>query len=643
MEREKVFASFEEYPTYEGQDLGLTKSGSSWTLKVWAPTADLVLVNFYEDGIRGDMIGSENMTLRNNVWELVIDNPPAPFYAIQTVIDGIPMEEVVDPYVKMVGVNGRRGYFGLPSDASPEGWEGDVGPVVAGPNDMVIYELHVRDLSMHESSGIEHKGKFLGFTEKETSTPSGIKTGLAHLKELGITHVHILPSFDYRSIDETQLDENVFNWGYDPQNYNVPEGSYATDPYEPESRVTEMKAFVKALHDEGIGVILDVVYNHTGFTEESLFNQLVPKYYYRLRDDGSFSDASACGNETASERFMMRKFMQESMRYWMEEYHIDGFRVDLMGIHDIETMNLISRSLKEINPSVFIYGEGWTASSSPLPDSLRALKAHTLQLDDIAAFSDELRDGIKGHWSNKNDRGFVSGKEGTKESLKFGIVGAIDHPQVRYGEVNYTNMPWAREPSQTMSYVSCHDDMTLWDKLQVSTPHAGERELIKMHKLANTIVMTSQGVPFLHGGVDFLRSKMGVHNSFESSDTINSINWNRKEKYLSVFQYYQGLISLRQSHPAFRMGSAEMVRNNLRFLDGPDELVIGFQLADNANGDDWANVLVFFNGNGSSRQVTLPDGQWTAVLAQGEIDLDGLGRFSGQASLPGRSALILHD
>ncbi|MFY0689872.1 MAG: type I pullulanase [Cyclobacteriaceae bacterium] len=620
--------------------LGLSQTPSGWEFRVWSPVAEQMRLKFYATGVNGEMIAQHDMTKIDDVWSIKLKQVENQFYAFQAKIDGQWMQEVVDPYVKLVGVNGHRGYVGLPSVANPSDWQLDKRPIFEAPTDWVIYELNVRDLSMDASSNIDNKGKFLGFTEQGTKNNSGDATGLDHLKELGITHVHLLPSFDFRSIDETKLYENKFNWGYDPQNYNVPEGSFSTDPFDPMSRVQEFKQLVQSLHANGIGVILDVVYNHTGFTETSLFNQLVPNYYYRLNEDGSFSNASACGNETASEKKMMRKFMIESMVYWAEEYHLDGFRVDLMGIHDIETMNLITEALKAVYKDIFVYGEGWTASSSPLPDSLRAIKSNTQLLDNIAAFSDEFRDGVKGHWAEKTDKGFVSGKEGLKESIKFGIVASTKHQQVDYTKVNYADAPWAREPWQHMSYVSCHDDLTLWDKLKVSNPDEPDAELVKMHKLANTMVMTSQGVPFLHGGVDFLRSKNGDHNSFESPDEINSIKWDQKTVNKDVFRYYQELIRLRKQHPAFRMSSTVDIQHHLRFIDTSSDLLVGFQLSDNANGDSWKDIIVYFNGSKDSATIDLPEGNWTVTANNHQIALNGLEEADGQLTMAGRSAFI---
>ncbi|MDH5608175.1 MAG: type I pullulanase [Cyclobacteriaceae bacterium] len=634
---------YDDYTTYSGSDLGLTFHNGTWSLRVWSPLANDMKINFYSAADGDNPLGSESMTKTDNgVWLFEANDITGTYYTLQAKFEDKWNMEVVDPYVKMVGVNGRRAYVGIPSMADPDLWDQDRGPEVKAYTDMIIYELHVRDLSMNPASGITNKGKFLGFTEMGTQSPHGEYTGLSHMKELGITHVHLIPSFDFRSIDEAKLEKNIYNWGYDPLNYNVPEGSYSTDPSNPFSRILEFKKMVATLHQNGIGVILDVVYNHTGFTEESSFNQLVPGYYYRQREDGSFSDASACGNETASERPMMRKFMTESMKYWLEEYHIDGFRVDLMGIHDIETMNQLTKEIKALNPAAFVYGEGWTASSSPLPDSLRAIKANTSQLDAIAVFSDEFRDGLKGHWSDKEDKGFVSGKKGTKESVKFGLAGAIAHPQIDFAGVNYTDKAWAREPWQMMSYVSCHDDMTLWDKLKASNPEAGEPELIEMHKLANTLVMTSQGVPFLHGGVDFLRSKNGVHNSFESPDSINSIKWEMKGRYKDVFTYYQHLIRLRKEHPAFRLNSAEKVRQYLTFPETNHELVLAMNLDGSAVGDSWQTILIYYNGSQTDQVVDVPAGKWTVAGESGTLNLRGFRQVAGgKTPVAARSALLL--
>jgi len=643
----------ESLPVYKGNDLGLTYSPRKTVLKLWSPQADKVLVRLYTQGLGGTALLTEEMQKEKNgvwVWSKQ-QNLAGKYYTFQVYFDGQPLAETPGIYAKAVGANGKRAMILNLEDTNPKGWENDQRPTLKNFNDIIIYELHVRDFTIHKSSGAINRGKFLGLAETNTQGPKGIKTGLDHIKELGVTHVHLLPSFDYRSIDETKLDTKPYpyNWGYDPLNYNLPEGSYATNPYNGAVRIKEFKKMVQALHRQGLRVVLDVVYNHTGHTQKSYFNLEYPKYYYRLNENGSFSNASACGNETASEKFMMRKYIIESVKYWVQEYHLDGFRFDLMGIHDIETMNLISKELHKIDPTIFVYGEGWTAGTSPLPVHKQALKRNAYKLNNIAVFSDDIRDGIKGSWNKHEERGFASGKPGLEESIKFGIVAATQHPQVKYQQVNYSKAPYAKEPFQTINYVSCHDNHTLWDKLVESVkknePGISEQALIKMHLLANTIVLTSQGVAFLHAGVDFLRTKKGVENSFESPDDINQIDWNRKQQYLKVFKYYQKLIQLRKQHPAFRMTSSKQIREHLKFLDVSIPNVVAYRLSKNANGDSWKDIVVIFNGNRTVQTLDMPllsKGAWKVALLGQNIDLQGVARGNNtQVKLPGSAAMIL--
>jgi pullulanase len=421
--------------------------------------------------------------------------------------------------------------------------------------------------------------------------------------------------------------------------YNVPEGSFSTDPYDGRVRIREFKQMVQALHATGIGVVMDVVYNHTS-NLKTPFNQFAPGYFYRQTADGRYSDASACGNETASERAMMRKFMIESVVYWAKEYHVDGFRFDLMGIHDIETMNLIRDTLHKIDPSIFIYGEGWTAGNSPLPEEQRAVKKYTHRLDGIAAFSDDIRDGLRGPFSNAKEKGFVSGKTGTAESVKFGIVASTQHPQIAYQNVAYSKEPWAKEPYQAISYVSCHDDPTLFDRLEEANHGASEEELKKMDKLAQTVVLTSQGVAFLHSGAELLRTKHGVHNSYNSPDSINWIDWSRKVKYKDVFDYYKGLVALRKNHPSFRLPSTQLVQQHLRFTETNDPLFIAYTLT-GVKGDKWKEIVVLLNGDKKAKQFTLPSGKWMLAGDGNTISEKGLKQLSGKIALPGTTAFIL--
>lgn len=535
--------------------------------------------------------------------------------------------------VQAVGVNGQRGFVLNMTGTNPEGWESDVRPVVKSPADLVIYEMHHRDFSINRKDA-KYKGKFLALTE-----PWAIQ----HLKELGVNAIHILPSYDYGSVDETRLEMPQYNWGYDPVNYNVPEGSYSTNPYDPACRIREFKQMVQSLHKAGIRVILDVVYNHTYDIEHSNFQKLWPDYFYRKTADGQYSNGSGCGNETASEQPLMRKFMIESVKYWIQEYHIDGFRFDLMGCHDIETMNEIRKAVDEIDPTIFIYGEGWSAGQCALPTEQLGVKANVSKMPSISAFSDEIRDALRGPFDDDTKGAFLAGLSDAEESLKFGIVGAIRHPQVDMTRVNYSKEPWALEPAQMISYVSCHDDMCLTDRLRASIAGITETELIRLDLLAQTAVFTSQGVPFMLSGEELLRSKKGVHNSFESPDSINQLDWTNKEKYPQVFSYYKNLIALRKHHPAFRLGSADLVRKHLEFLDAPKQ-VVAFRLKDYAGRDDWRNIIVVLNASKESQSVRIPKGTYTVVCCDGTINEQGLGTCSGsEVTVNPQSALIIHN
>ena len=458
-----------------------------------------------------------------------------------------------------------------------------------------------------------------------------------------MTHVHLLPSYDYASVDETRLDENKYNWGYDPQNYNVPDGSYSTDPYDPSVRIKEFKQMVQALHKAGIRVVLDVVYNHTFNTAESNFERTVPGYFYRQMPDGSFADASACGNETASNRPMMRKYMIESVLHWINEYHLDGFRFDLMGIHDIATMNEIRKAATAVDPSIIIYGEGWAAKAPQMPEDSLAMKANTYRMPGIAAFSDEMRDGLRGPFNDNHQGAFLAGVPGGEESIKFGIVGAIKHPQVDNDLVNYSKASWAEQPTQMVSYVSCHDDMCLVDRLNASVPGITPQELIKLDKLAQTAVFTSQGIPFIYAGEEVMRDKKGVHNSYQSPDSINAIDWKRKAEHADVFAYYKGLIQLRKNHPAFRMGDADLVRKHLEFLPVEGSNLIAYRLKEHANSDAWEDIIVALNSRKEPAKLTVPEGKYTVVCKDGFISEKGLGTLYGsEVIVPAQSALIIY-
>lgn len=612
---------YDSYPVYKGNDLGLTFSSKNKVFKIWAPTAEQAQLIFYKEGVGGNPLSTYPMTKKEGgVWQADLSGEfKSWFYAFKVMINGQWQEEVPDPYAKVVGINGKRAMVVDLKETNPPGWEKDKSPLFKNKTDAILYELHVRDASIADNSGIKNKGKFLGLTETGTKNAEGFSTGLDHIKELGITHVHLLPSYDFYSLDESKPDKPQYNWGYDPLNYNVPEGSYSTNPYDGITRIKEFKQMVQAFHQNGLRVVMDVVYNHTRLTEESYFNQLVPGYYYRQTRDGKFSNATACGNETASERYMMRKFMLESVLYWVKEYHIDGFRFDLMGVHDIETMNLISRELHKIKPDILLYGEGWTAGASPLPDSLRALKKYAYKLDRIAVFSDDIRDGIKGSVFEYKDKGFVSGKAGMEESIKFGIVASCKHPQVDYSKVNHSKAAYSAQPWNTITYCECHDNHVLWDKLAISAKNATQPERKEMYKLALSIVLTSQGISFLHAGTEFLRTKKGVENSFESPDSINAIDWSLKTENKDLFEYVKALIKMRKMHPAFRMTSVKQIQNNIEFRNGEEKGVISYIINGGNSNDRWKKILIFFNGNSGKRTGTLPPGKWKVVILDNEF------------------------
>ena len=601
------------------------------TFKLNAPKKPTLRI--YEAGKGGKVEKKIKMKQTSeNVWETTISGDlKGKFYTFD-----IGRGETPGVFAKAVGINGKRGAIVDMKTTNPSGWNSDRRLTLKSPADLIIYEMHHRDFSIDASSGLVNKGKFLALTEQKA---------IKHLKELGVNAVHILPSYDFASIDESNKTTPQYNWGYDPLNYNVPEGSYSFDAEQPTRRILEFKQMVQALHKAGIRVILDVVYNHTFDIEGGNFDRTFPKAYYRYTADGKPSNGSGCGNETASEKPLMRQFILESMKYWATEYHIDGFRVDLMGIHDIETMNLIRKELTAIDPNIFIYGEGWTAGTCAYPTEKLALKAHIKQMPGIAAFSDELRDALRGPFSDDKQAAFLGGIAGFEESIKAGIAGMIAHPQVDYTKVNYTKEAWANEPTQMISYVSCHDDMCLVDRLKASIPEAAYdmEEVIRLNQLAQTAVFTSQGIPFMLSGEEMLRDKKGVHNSYNSPDEINHLDWNNLKKYPQVFAYYKGLIQMRKDHPAFRLGSAELVRKHLEFLPTQDCLV-AFRLKNHAGGDKWNNIYVVLNGSTNLQSVNIPKGKYTIVANNGVINEAGIGEMEGgEVMIDAQTALILHD
>ena len=632
---------------YYGGRLGAIYSPEKTEFRVWAPTASEVVLNIFREGLGGDRLDSIRMEQSDNgTWLHVMKGDQnGIYYTYIVTVDG-KTNEVVDPYAKAVGANGLRGMVIDLKTTDPEGFRETPRPAFGDcrPTDAVVYETHVRDFSNHYSSRSNFPGKFLAFTETGKTLKDGTKIGVDHLKELGVTHVQLLPSYDYYNVDETKLDVPQFNWGYDPLNYNAPEGSYSTDAYDAAVRINEYKQMVKALHENGIRVIMDVVYNHTMFAEESYLNMTVPHFYHRTREDGSFYNGSACNNETASDRPMCRKYIVDSVVYWASEYMLDGFRFDLMGIHDIVTMNEIREELNKIDPTIIVYGEGWTGGECGIPDSLRALKCNAKQYPGVGSFSDDIRDGIKGHVFELKEKGFVSGAKNFEETVKFGLVGCIDFPGIDMSKVNYSKQGWALNPSQAVNYVEAHDNLTIWDKLATSNPEDDEATRIKMDKLAAGIVFTAQGLSFIQFGQDFLRTKYNEEiggfdeNSFRSSDKVNNIDWSRKSEYIDVFRYYKGLIAFRKAHRSLRFTDAAQVCDSLVFLECPEKNMVAFIVKACEDGDS-RDLLMIYNANRTNVFFDLPDGEWDIFVNGQKAGTDVLDSVSGRVKVAGISMI----
>lgn len=630
------FLKIDKKYRYAGK-LGVIYSIEKTIFKLWSPLADKVEIKIYNEGNVSSILEILSMEKKDKgVWYLEKKGDCHGLYYIYLVYFSNKINEVIDPYCRAVGVNGKLAMVVDLERTNPKDWYKDKRPFIHNITDSIIYETHIRDITINKNSGVSElcKGKFKGIIEEDTCIPgTNIKTSLAHLKELGITHIHILPCFDFASIDEENLHKSKYNWGYDPENYNVPEGSYSSNPYYGEIRIREFKELVQSLHRNGIRIVMDVVYNHTFSGENSNLNLSMPGYFYRLDKYGRFSNGSGCGNELASEHFMVRKYIVESVIYWAKEYHIDGFRFDLMALHDLDTMKEVREELDKIDKSIIIYGEGWTGGVSKLSEEESCSKKNIRKFGSlqVAAFSDDIRDGVKGSVLNFKEGGFVSGVKGLEESIKFGVVASTYHNQIYYSMVNNSKYPWANEPYQTITYISCHDNHTLWDKLQLVNPNLSEDELIKENKLAAAILLTCQGISFIHGGEEFLRSKKNYHrefveNSYNSPDYVNSLDWNRKIKYSDVFQYYKGLITLRKYNKAFHLDSNKEIQQYIRFFekdkDFYDNNVVAYNINGQGNFKGWNNVIVIFNVNNKNITVNLPEKHWYLVVNNEKAGLD---------------------
>ena len=610
--------------------------GNKTEFSVWAPDAEAAQLRLYHSAQDEAAFMTVNMKMsKDGLWRAVVkDDVKGTFYTFRIKKNGEWLEETAGVAAKAVGVNGMRGAVIDWADTDPEGWSEDRSPEIK-PSDIIVYELQHRDFSIHDNSGVSNKGKYLALTEEGTRNPDGLATGIDHLKELGVTYIQLLPSTDFATIDETRLEDNQYNWGYEPLNYNAVEGSFSTDPYNPTTRIKEFKQMVQALHKAGFRVILDVVYNHTTDASKTGFERTMPGYFYRMNEDGSFCNGSGCGNETASEQEMFRKYMIESLEWWMKEYHIDGFRFDLMAIHDIDTMNEISERLHAVDPNVVIYGEGWAAMAPAYPAEKIALKDNTYMLDRIGAFSDNIRDALRGPLDCSN-AGFMDGVKGNKANVEFGIVGGIEHPQVSV-------KAWTANPLQHVSYASCHDDHCLRDRLEEATK-ASEKDRLRMVKLAQTAVYTSQGIPFIFNGEELYRHKQGVKNSYNQPDEINAIDWTYKTKYNDLVKYYSELAAIRHAHPGFCLGDPELVREKLQFIEVADPNVVAFRINGLEGIDEAKSLTVVLNGSKKNVKVEIPQGNYIVLAENGYADADGFGAYSGNyCAAAATSATILAE
>lgn len=633
-----------DYEVYTGNDLGAVYSPKMTRFKVWAPEAESVKLNLYKQGEGDNLIDQHVMKKSvNGTYVFEKQGDCNGIYYTYTVVNHGEEQEAVDPYTKAAGVNGQRGMVINLAKTNPQGFELDGYRNPEHITDAIIYEGSVRDFTMDESSGVFHNGKFLGLTEANTTNHFGEATALDYISGLGVTHVQILPAFDFETVDEKNQ-KAQYNWGYDPDNYNVPEGSYAVSPYDGAVRIQEMKQMVLALHSRGIGVIMDVVFNHTYRRDDSNLQKIVPGYYYRS-DETGYTNGSGCGNEVASDRPMVQKLIVDSLIYWAKEYHIDGFRFDLMGVLDIDTMNVIAERLKEIRPDIYLYGEGWNGGPSSLAEEKRAFKASAKKMPGIGMFNDDIRDTIKGSVFYDDHLGFVNGGTHLENALRYGITGAVAHPQVDYDA--YGSKPWAKEPGQSINYVSCHDNYTLWDKLSVSCPEASEEKKKAMNRLCAAIVFTSQGVPFIQAGEEFLRSKPlpekkgFAENSYNMPDAVNSIKWDNIHEYPDMIAYYKGLMALRKAHPVFRMQSEAEMTQNLCFLSDTPENVVAYLLKGKGADDTPENILVIFNGNDEEILYNLPEGKWKILVDDKTAGADGKKIISAKADVEPLSALVL--
>ena len=635
----KVYSSddFESKFTYSGDDLGARWSPEKTAFRLWAPTASKAGLRLYKSGNINEKSPYLEIQMKEDIkgtWVAEVSgNLNGAFYTFFVIIDG-EEREACDPYARAVGLNGERAMVIDLSATNPEGWENDEGVFYDKCiTDAVIYEMHVRDLSSDENSGIEHKGKFLGVCESGRKTPGGKSTGMDHIKELGITHVHLLPSFDYGSVDESKPDGEQYNWGYDPMNFNVPEGSYATSAEDGAVRIKEMKQMVKTLHENKLGVVMDMVYNHVYKTEEFCLNKLVPGYFSRTDENGRYSAGSGCGNDTASERSMVKKYIVDSVKYWADEYHIDGFRFDLSGLLDVATMNEITRVVHGEHPNIIFYCEGWmmdTHVTKPIVEL--AHQYNSEKMPGCSFFSDTVRDALRGRSFGEEGSGFITGG-GFESVLKKCFFGMPD---------------WCKNPAKSINYVSCHDGLTLFDKIGAAVPDADFAEKVKRNNLAAAFYILAQGVPLMLAGEEMLRVKhhqdgKAEHNSYNCPDELNSIKWLDLEKpeYGKVFDYYKGLIAFRKAHGALRLRNAQDVCSHITIIEDTKPNTLAFHIWGNINGETAEAIYVIYNANKTEEEFELPIGNWHICIDGETAGTDILYSVEGKITVPALSAVVM--
>ena len=599
------------------------------TFTFWSSVAEKMEVRLYNtyDAAEFDVITLQEQ--EGDFWTATIKGDQVgKFYTVCSYQNGEWGQESPGIFAKAVSVNGQKAAIIDMQTTNPEGWENDQRPAMTDMTDIVVYETHMRDFTISDQSGITNKGKFVAMTETGAKTTDGLTSGVDHLKELGITHIQILPMYDYGSVDETTLALNKYNWGYDPVNYNVPEGGYSTNPYDPSTRIREAKAMIQALHAAGIRVVMDVVYNHTFSVEGCALGRVVPNYFYRMNEDGTYANGSGCGNETASDKEMMRQFMVESVCYWAREYHIDGFRFDLMGIHDQETMRQIRAALDEIDPTIITYGEGWAAMAPAYPYEQLAMKQWTYTMPRVGAFSDDIRNALIGSPFDHH-RGFASGNTDAREAVRNGLVA---YPE------------WSGEPMQHVSYITCHDNYCLRDRIEAAAGEETEATKLRMNKLAQTAVMVSQGMTFFFGGEELFRTKQGIENSYQSPDSINTIPWENKKLYSDLYQYYCEIIKIRRQHKGFRLGTAELVKKHVELPETNNEGLIIYRIKDLQGIDTAASLIVLLNGTAEAIEAEIPQANYTVLAQDAQANANGMGTIEGgKVQVAPYSATILAE